>query len=232
MKIASGQTSVQFTVSTIAVSSDSVATIKATFGAIYQTATVTLLPSPVSTITFNPNSIVGGQNGSCTITLTGKAGPYGNVIKLAASTAELTVPPTVTVPAGTSSYTFNVPTVPVSSNSQTTVTSTFALDSHSTTLTLRPATLITLTLPTSPVVGGQTATGSVQLSSVAGQYGNVVKIKSSNGDATVPATVTVLGGQDSAQFTIHTVAVSSNRTVTISVTFGTTTLSKSLTITP
>jgi hypothetical protein len=209
-----------------------VATIKATFGTVYQTATVTLLPSPVKTISFASSSIVGGQNASCTITLTGKAGPYGNVIKLVSSTSELTVPATVTIPAGTSSYTFSVPTVAVSSSSQTTVTSTFALDSHSTTLTLRPATLTNLILPTSPVVGGQTATGAVQLSSVAGQYGNVVKIKSNNGDVTVPATVTVPGGQASANFTIHTVAVTSNRTITISITFGTTTLTKTLTLAP
>jgi hypothetical protein len=230
--VPSGQRSVQFTVHSIPVSSNSSTTIRATFGTTSQSITVTLLPAPVSKISFNPSSILGGQTDTATITLLSTAGAYGNLIKLSSSTAEAPVPSTVLVPAGQTSVQFAINTTAVSSTSLATITTTFGIYTLSGTLTIMPASISNLTFTTNPVVGGQSTMGTVTLGSAAGAYGDVVKIHSTNGDATVPATVTVTHGQTSATFNINTVSVSSNRTVTITVTFGTSSVSKTLTITP
>ncbi len=230
--VPAGQTSVQFSLSSIPVSSNSSTTIKATFGTTSQSITITLLPAPVSKISFSPPSVLGGQTATATITLISAAGAYGNVIKLSTSTAEAPVPATVTVPAGQTSVQVPIQTTAVSSTSLATITTTFGIYTLSGTLTIMPASVSNLTFATNPVVGGQSTMATVMLGSAAGPYGDVVKISSSNGDAIVPATVTVASGQTTANFNINTVAVSSNRTVAITATFGTSSVSKTLTIAP
>jgi hypothetical protein len=232
VKVAAGATSATFPITTTAVSSDSVATFTATYGLSSEKAQLILLPAPLSSITVSPTSLVGGTSTTVTVTLANIAGPYGNVIKFSTSSPEVTIPATETVPAGQTSYSFSAPTSAVSSSSVITITDTFFVYSQKTTLTLTPAPITSLSFNPTPVVGGQTTTGTVHLSGVAGPAGDVAKLSSNNADATVPATVTVLAGQSSATFTVHTVAVSSSKSVTITATLGTSTVNSSFTISP
>ncbi len=232
VKVLAGATSATFTINTTAVSSDSVATFTATYGLSSTKAQLILLPAPLSSLSVSPTSLVGGTNASVTVTLANIAGPYGNVIKFASSSAEVAIPATKTVPAGTTSYTFSVPTSAVSSTSNVTITDTFWVYSQKVMLTLTPAPISSLSFTTNPVVGGQTTTAIVTLAGPAGPSGDVVKLSSNSAFATVPASVTVPAGQTSVQFTVHTVAVSASKTAGITVTLGTSTTSNTLTISP
>lgn len=83
-----------------------------------------------------------GQSGAstCTVGLTGNA-PAGGVtnVTLSSSSPALTVPASVTIPAGQSSATFTATASNVSSNQQATVTATFGGSSLTTTVTVTNA---------------------------------------------------------------------------------------------
>jgi hypothetical protein len=74
-----------------------------------------------------------------------------------------------------------------------------------------------LTLSSSSAVGGDTLTGTVQLSAPAGPKGQIVSIMASNNDVWVPETVTVNAGDSTASFTIITRGVVETKKVTIRV---------------
>jgi hypothetical protein len=82
------------------------------------------------------------------------------------------------------------------------------------------------------VIGGNSVTGTVTISSQAPQGGAVVLVTSGNSTvAHTPLSVTVPANATSANFTISTSAVSNTTPVTISATFGQVTLFASVTVT-
>ena len=93
--------------------------------------------------------------------------------------------------------------------------------------------LSSLALNPTSVVGGNSSTGTVTLSSAAPTGGAQVALSSSNTTvARVPASVTVTAGATSATFTVTTSAVSASTAVTISAAYGGVTRSASLTVGP
>ncbi|HVR41771.1 MAG TPA: Ig-like domain-containing protein, partial [Thermoanaerobaculia bacterium] len=80
--------------------------------------------------------------------------------------------------------------------------------------------IASVTLPTTPVTGGRTATGTVTLLSAAGSDGALIYLSSNSASATVPASVTIPAGQTSATFTVTTAPVTGPATATISATWG------------
>ncbi len=171
--IISGASSAQFNISTVAVSSTTVATITATYNGSHQTTTLTLLPAAVSGLSVAPTVILGGQAVTATVKLNGPAGPNGDVVKLSSSTTEAGVPATVKVAAGASSATFNVTTTAVSSVSVATLKAVYGVTSQTCVVTLIAAPLTGITISPGPVVGGANSTGTIHLEAIAGQYGNV-----------------------------------------------------------
>jgi hypothetical protein len=96
-----------------------------------------------------------------------------------------------------------------------------------------PASLSSLSLSPSTVVGGGTSQGTATLTSAAPAGGAVVTLSSGNpAVATVPSSVTVPGGSTSATFTVTTVAVTSSSTATVTGSYGGATRSATLTVTP
>jgi hypothetical protein len=88
-----------------------------------------------------------------------------------------------------------------------------------------------VTLNPSSVAGGSSSTGTVTLSGPAPAGGAAVTLLSSNtGAAQVPVSVAVAANATTATFTVTTSAISSNASVTISATYGSTTTA-SLTVT-
>ncbi|MCL5885089.1 MAG: polysaccharide deacetylase family protein [Deltaproteobacteria bacterium] len=93
--------------------------------------------------------------------------------------------------------------------------------------------IVSLTVNPSNVVGGNTSTGTVTLNGPAPSGGAVASLSSGNTPvASVPANVTVAGGNTSAAFTITTTPVSSSTVVNISALYGGATRSSSLTVNP
>ncbi len=232
VEVAAGATSATFNVQTSAVSSVSVMTLTATFGLSSQSCLVSVLAAPLSSVSIAPGSVVGGNNATGTLSLEAVAGPYGNVIKLASNSANAPVPATVTVPASNTSATFTIATKAVSSTNVVTVTATFWLYSQTTTFTVTPALISSLSFAPNPVVGGQTTTSTLHLSGAAGPTGDVVKLSSNSAYAAVPSSVTVPPGQSSVTFLVHTVTTSSSRTVSITATLGASTVTVPLALSP
>src|SRR5262245_11865636 len=94
------------------------------------------------------------------------------------------------------------------------------------------ATLSTLTVSPTAVVGGSPSQGTVTLTASAPALGAVVTLSSSDAAATVPASVTVAAGATSATFSIATTAVTAATPATISGSFGGLTRTATLTVNP
>src|SRR3989442_6288037 len=95
------------------------------------------------------------------------------------------------------------------------------------------ASLSTLSVTPTSVVGGNSSQGTVTLTSGAPTGGAVVGLSSANTSvATVPASVTVAAGTTSATFTITTTTVTASTALSISGTFGGVTRTAVLTVNP
>jgi hypothetical protein len=135
-----GNSSANFTVSTSGVSSTTVGNITASYAGVSKSATLTVNPAPpaaLSSITLNPSTVVGGATSLGTVTLTAPAPSGGLVVNLTSSKpAKATVPATVKVPAGATSATFNVTTVPTNKKTNAAISATYGRVKKSASLTI------------------------------------------------------------------------------------------------
>src|SRR5215211_6042127 len=93
------------------------------------------------------------------------------------------------------------------------------------------ASLSALSLSPTALVGGNSATGTITLTSAAPSGGLAVSLSSNNiAAATVPASVTVPAGSTSATFTVSTNSVSNSQSSTIIATAGSITRSATITV--
>ena len=182
-----------------------------------------------------PASVTGGAGATGSVSLTAPAPAAGVVVALSSNQAAVNVPASVAVPAGASAASFAITTTAVTASTVATVHASYSGVNKSTTLTVQPvaaATLSSLALQPTRVVGGGTATGTVTLSAAAPAGGSVVALASSNASqAAVPASVTVPAGARTATFTVSTTPTRRNRSVTVSATLGSRTVAATLTVT-
>ena len=236
ISVASGKTTGTFTFTAGAVNTSTAASITASAGGTSTSATYTINPAAMSSVSLSPTSVLGGvANSTATVTLTSPAGSNGTVVTLGSSnTSAATLPASVTVAVGQKTATVTVTSKAVNSNASVTITGTSGV-SKTATLTVTAATLSGLTLSASTIQGNSsnTVTGTVTLSGPAGPSGAVVTLKSSNTTvAPIAASVTVAAGATTATFTIKPTKVTANTAVTITSTYGTTSKTASLTVTP
>jgi uncharacterized repeat protein (TIGR03803 family) len=192
-------------------------------------------PNPIAALTFSPNTVFPGSSSTGTVTLSAPAPSGGAPVALSSSNdGAVTVPPSVTVPAGASSATFTALTASYVDNAVVKVFASLGGVGISSTLTVaRGTTLASLSLNPGTVTGGQSSAGTVTLSAGAPSGGAAVTLSSSNPSvAGVPASVTVAAGATSASFPVMTTAVNASTSVTISGTYDGTTQSATLTVTP
>jgi len=131
------------------------------------------------------------------------------------------------VTATAASQTVSFMAVPQSAS----VAATAMLDNVRVVLSAAPFTPAGLSLYPATVTGGSSSLGTVTLSSYAPPAGVVVTLSSDTPAVTVPASVTVPGGQRSATFPVSTTEVNAATTATISATAGGVTQTATLTIT-
>jgi hypothetical protein len=129
------------------------------------TPTVTTPPAPpppppppavaeLEAVTVNPDRIASQGNPEGTVRLTAPAPASGAVVTLTSSHPDvMQVPPTVTVAAGANSATFRVGTSTVSTDTQTTITASYAGVTRSASLTVLPPALEANFTVTSPSRG-------------------------------------------------------------------------------
>lgn len=226
--VPAGATSATFSVSTSVVSASASVTISATYGGVSRSASLTVKPVPPpaptpTSLTLNPTSVIGGNSSTGTVTLSGPAPTGGAQVVLSSSNTTVAhVPASVTVAAGATSATFTVSTSAVGASTAVTISGAYGGVSRTASLTVQPVpppapTLTSLTLnPTSVVGGFQSSRGTVTLSAPAPAGGVQVILSSSNGAASVPASVFIPAGASSASFTVNTSAVLMSTSATIS----------------
>jgi hypothetical protein len=137
-----GTTSVNFTINTSAVTASTPVTISASYGGVTRTATLTVTPSPLptlSSLTLSPSSVTGGNSSTGTVRLSGPAPVGGAQIMLSSSDpGTASVPSSVTVPAGATSATFTVNTSIVLSSTSVTISALYGGNTRTATLTVSP----------------------------------------------------------------------------------------------
>ena len=233
--VAAGATTATFSVTTTAVSAASSATITATLGSSLATASLAITAPTLSSVTLSPTSVAGGVSSTGTVTLSSVAPTGGTVVNLKSSSTSATLPTSVSVAAGSKTATFSVTTTAVSANTSSTITASLGTASATATLTVTAATVSSVTLSSSTVVGGcnVTITGTVTLTSAAGPSGAVVNVTSSaTSAATVPASVTVAAGAKTATFTVTHLVVTASTSTTITATSNGTSKTTTLSLTP
>jgi hypothetical protein len=101
-------------VNTSAAAASTTVTISAAYGGVTRSASLTVTPPPlptVSSLTLNPTSVVGGlQSSTGTVTLSAPAPAGGAQVMLSSSNGAAGVPSSVFVPAGATGATFPVNT--------------------------------------------------------------------------------------------------------------------------
>ena len=107
------------------------------YGVITRTATLTVNPPSLSSLSLSPSSVQGGSPSTGTVTLTGPAPSGGAVVSLSSSnTSVASVPANVTVPSGATSATFTISTHTVSRNRSVTISANYRGVSKIKTLTV------------------------------------------------------------------------------------------------
>ena len=233
--VPSGATSATFTVNSNLVNTTENVTLTASIGSAQKTATLTLTGATLSSISLNPTSVAGGTPSVGTVTVSQVAQGSGISVNLTSSSANASLPASVTVPAGSTSVNFNISTTGVRTNTSATITATLGSTSQTAQLAIQAATLQNLLVSPSVMVGGSgsVGTGSVSLKGFAAAAGDIVTLTSSNPQAAqVPATVTITGSSGSASFDVTTLSVSSTQNVTITATFNGNSLTAPVTINP
>jgi uncharacterized protein (TIGR03437 family) len=233
--VPAGKASLQVTVSTLPVTAVQTATITGRAAGASQTAALEIDPASalqLSTLSVTPASVLGGKNVSATVALTGMAPPGGAKIGISSDNTAAQPPATVSVPFGSSSATFSIPTSVVTASQTCNITATLAHSSQTAQIAVVPA--LQLVLANSSVVGGSgnTVSGTVTIADSASIVGATINLQSSNSSAKVPYSVVIPSGQNSASFTITTAAVTVAQTVTITATYGGLKQSATLAVTP
>jgi hypothetical protein len=177
----------------------------------------------VSSLTANVTTLRGGEGGVATITL-GAAAPAPLLLTLSTNHPELflSLPANVTVFTGSTSASFAfVTNKSAATSTPVSLSAAYGASAANLVLTVNPPAsstppLTALMVSPTTVNGGTSSTGTVTLQSAAPSGGAVVQLFSSNAAATVPASITVPAGADSATFPISTTSVTADTAVTIS----------------
>ena len=231
--VPSGQSSTTFQITTASYTYATNAKITAGMSGVSETTWLSIQASVLSSLTLSPSTVTGGNSVTGTVTLTGTAPTNGLVVTLTSTSADATVPTSVTVPAGYSSVSFNIPTTAYKQLVYATITASAAGESQSALLTIQAASLSGLTLSPSTVVGGNSSTGTITLTGPAPSGGLTVYLSSTSSYATVPTSVPFTAGQTTATFTINTLPYTGTYTPTITAALsGSPSQTALLTVTP
>jgi hypothetical protein len=137
--IPAGATRGTFSVTTVPVSSSTPVTITASSGVPIKSATLTVTPPSLYSLSVVPATVVGGNSSTGTVKLNGVAPSGGISVSLASSNPSVaTAPSTVTIPVGATNATFSIQTVPVSTTASAAITATMGQITKISTLTVTP----------------------------------------------------------------------------------------------
>jgi len=233
VQITGGANSATFTITTGKVTASTQAIISATLGTVNLSATLTIQPLSLAGVTVSPSSFVGGSKTTVTGTasLNGPAAVAGAVVTLTSSnTKVLSVPASVKIGSGVTSANFAVTHHVVTAATTVVITAKYGGVVQTTSVTVNPFQVVSISISPSSVKGGTSAAGTVTLNATPAAA-VVVKLTSNTKAVAPPASVSVPAGSASGKFTIKTTKVTTSTTGTVTATLGTSTQQASLTVT-
>jgi photosystem II stability/assembly factor-like uncharacterized protein len=193
---------------------------------------LTLEPATLSGIKVAPTTLEGGYSGALAVYLNGLAGPSGATVSLSSGSPDVTVQGSVMVNPGSNSANVTISTVAVSSPETVTLMATYGATTLNTTVTLNPPLLTGAVLQNATVTGGNPTAIALYLNERAPTGGTTITLSSSSADATIAGTAVIAQGAASTNVVIHTAVVSATEPITITATYGSTTLNRTLTLNP
>jgi hypothetical protein len=127
VQVAAGATTAIFLVTTGRARVPTDVALFAAASGVTRTATLTVLPAGIGSITVRPSSVAGGSASTGTITLAYPAPAGGAVVALSSSKSALaTVPASVTAPAGARTVTFSITTSRTSASNAAVISASYA----------------------------------------------------------------------------------------------------------
>ncbi len=224
--VAAGQTSANFSVTTLRVPQTTDVEITATYRNSTATTSLTVLALPVvlDSLTLTPPTVITGGTGEGTVTLSGPAPANGVLVTLASSDPDVAeVGPSVTVDAGATGARF-----PITVNGSGTADISAAYNDQALTQTLTvtepPIALASLELVPTTVEGASescSVVGIVSLSSPAPRGGVEITLTSSDPDlVSVPETLVMEAGDTRSSFDLCTPPVTETTQIVITATYG------------
>jgi len=235
-----GKLTASFSASSLPVNVMTPVTVSASQGGKTLTSTVILYPPLVNNIFFSIDPVTGGNPTIGTVTLNDPAGPNGASVDLSPSASGqdpssiATMPSSVMVAAGAKQASFTIITLPVSSDTWFGITAETvgSGSSFGTAINVLTARLQSVTVSPQSVAGGNSPTGSIKLDGNAGPGGTTVLLSSSLKGTSVPSTVTIPSGSDSATFVVATTGVKTLALTKITATLNLDSKSATLAISP
>lgn len=230
--VAQGQTFSNFTVTTTSVVASQTSTVTAQIQASTKTATLGIHPQPpLQSVSVSPSSLDGCYTSQGTVTLATTA-PATTVVTLTDSSNYATLPATVNVPFGSSQGFFTINTTGPPATINVTITASLGAVSKTTTLTVRPQHLIQSfsVTPATQVGGNQLQTSVTMNRAVASPF--LLVSLSPDKFYVFTGSITVFAPNTSANGTLGTTTVTSNTLVTITASYGQSTKTQTITLTP
>jgi hypothetical protein len=149
--IAAGDRSVSLNMPTSAVTSNTMATISATWNGQTVQTQLTLTPQqPPASLTLSPNPTIGSNGSFGTVTVASPASSDLTLQVTCSNPSVATCNTGVTIPAGSTTGGFNIFTVPVTTQALVTVSVSGAGVTRTATLTIQPSGAVATPTPTSP----------------------------------------------------------------------------------
>lgn len=180
----------------------------------------------INGLTVSPSVVAGGQPVTGTVGLSGKAPAGGAAVMLTSANPAVSVPSSVTVPAGEATARFSAATRSVAVLTTGNITARYGGSAKTAAVTVKPlerANLSSVTLNPSTVAGGKVSVGTIRLTGAAPPGGLSVKLVSSKPSRVgIPSAVTVPQGASATNFSATTSRVARSTSVTVTAVSGAT----------
>lgn len=196
--------------------------------------TLTVIPSNIQNVIVSPQVVTGGTATTANLTLTGNAPAGGRTVTLASNKpAVATVPTSVDVPAGASTFPVPVTTFGVNSNQGVVITATTGAISKTAFFAVNAPSLASISIDPITVQGGANATLTLNINGPAPTGGfSIVLISGAPGVVFLTASASIPAGTVTHNVNVPTAAVTSSINVTVFATRSGIYKTATLTVTP
>ena len=213
--VPAGQTGVTFPIKTLVTPKSTSVSIAATVDVTMKTSLM-VMPLGVDSVGVQADYIPAGQLTTGTVTLQMAAAPGPMTVQLTSADPHVAgVPATVLVGAGQTSVSFPIQTGAVLSNTPVLITANLNGSTRTTTLTVRPLRVNSLTTSVATVSGGKFFVATVSLEAPATAGGVTINLSANGSCVQLPASVVVPAGATSFSFPVTTSSVKASTTVTL-----------------